>query len=265
MRIVFSEHHSDYQNYIFPYAIWGYPDEGETAAKMFAHGFLPASREMDRFYMCRHVRVNLESFQASSENRRILRKGQGISAELVPRESFDYSRQRRTAYKNYADIKFGKDVMTLKRLDALFGSKIITHCLVFRDEARDLEVGTVTLYLEPENLAFYYYAFYDLNYYARNLGMYMMTSTVQFFSQANYKRIYLGSCYNKNALYKTQFKGAEFFNGFGWSGNIKELKYLIKRDHPGVEQHLLETPEYCEKFYADDPAKFKSSTLFQIK
>src|SRR5665811_292880 len=148
MRIVFSEHHSDYQNYIFPYAIWGYPDEGETAAKMFAHGFLPASREMDRFYMCRHVRVNLAGFKASSENRRILRKGQGISAELVPRESFDYSKQRRIAYKNYSDIKFGKDVMTFKRLDALFGSEMITHCQVFRDESRDLEVGTVTLYLE---------------------------------------------------------------------------------------------------------------------
>jgi len=265
MRIVFSEHHSDYQNYIFPYVIWGFPDEGETAAKMFAHGFLPASRDMDRFYLCRHVRVNLENFQASSENRRILRKGQGISVELVPRESFDYTRQRRTAYKNYADIKFGKDVMTFKRLDSLFGSKMITHCLVFTDESKGCEVGTVTLYLEPGKLAFYYYAFYDLNYYARNLGMYMMTSTVQFFSEANYKHVYLGSCYNKNALYKTQFSGAEFFNGFGWSGDIRELKYLIKRDHPGVEQHLLETPEYCKRFYEDDPAKFKASTPFRIK
>jgi arginyl-tRNA--protein-N-Asp/Glu arginylyltransferase len=265
MRIVFSEHHSDYQNYIFPYAIWGFPDEGETAAKMFAHGFLPASMDMDRFYLCRHVRVDLGIFKLSSENRRILRKGEGISMELVPRESFDYSEQRRTAYKDYTDIKFGKDVMSFERLDALFSSKMITHCLVFRDESNGQEVGTVTLHLEPGNFAFYYYSFYDLNYHAQNLGMYMMTSTVQLFLEANYKHIYLGSCYKKNALYKTQFKAAEFFNGFSWSGNIKELKYLIERDHPGVEQHLLETPEYCEKFYDNDPTEFKASTTFQLK
>jgi len=264
MRIVFSEHHSDYQNYIFPYAIWGFPDEGETSAKMFAHGFLPASRKMDRFYLCRHVRVNLEGFQTTSENRRILRKGEGISAKLIPRDSFDYSKRRRKAYKNYADIKFGKDVMSFKRLDRLFGSKIVTHCLVFKDDSTGQEVGTVTLYLEPDNLAFYYYAFYDLNYYSRNLGMYMMTSTVQFFSEAKYNHIYLGSCYNKNALYKTQFSGAEFFTGFDWSGDIGELKYLIKRDHPGVEQHLLETAEYCRKFYEDDPSSFKEATLFRV-
>lgn len=265
MRIVFSEHHSDYQHYIFPYAIWGYPDEGETAAKMFDHGFLPASRDLDRFYLCRHVRVKLSDFSTSSENRRILRKGEGISAKLIPRESFDYSRERRSAFKNYADIKFGKDVMTLKRLDRLFGSKIVTHCLVFNDDSTGREVGTVTLYLEPGKLAFYYYAFYDLNYYSRNLGMYMMTSTVRFFSEEKYEHLYLGSCYNKNALYKTQFSGAEFFTGFGWSSDIRELKYLIRRDHPGLEQHLLETPEYCRKFYGEDPLSFKTSTPFRIK
>lgn len=265
MRIVFSEHHSDYQNYIFPYAIWGFPEAGETAAKMFAHGFLPASRKMDRFYLCRHVRVKLGAFQASSENRRILRKGEGISAKLIPRDSFKYSKRRRRSYKNYADIKFGKDVMTFKRLDRLFGSKMVTHCLVFTDDATGREVGTVTLYLEPGELAFYYYAFYDLNYYSRNLGMYMMTSSVKFFADAGYDYLYLGSCYNKNALYKTQFGGAEFFNGFGWSSNIAELKYLIRRDHPGVEHHLLETPDFCKRFYDGDPGVFRASTLFRLE
>ena len=40
-----------------------------------------------------------------------------------------------------------------------------------RDPSRGAEVGTATLYLEGKALAYYYYAFYDLNYYARNLGM----------------------------------------------------------------------------------------------
>lgn len=249
MKLLFSEHKSDYPNYIFPYAIWGFPEAGETPADIFAKGFLPASRNFERYYMCRHVRVALPEFSPSSENRRIFKKGKGIDLALLSRSEFDYTTERRHFFKTYADIKFGKDVMTFARLDTLFDAKIVSHVLLFTDSKSGKEVGAVTLYLEPPKLAFYYYAFYDLNYYERNLGMFMMTSAVARFAKLGFEYIYLGSCYSRNALYKTQFSGAEFFNGFKWSQNLKELKYLIKRDGQSVSQHLLETEEFLEKFY----------------
>lgn len=251
MRLLFSEYKSDYSHYVFPYAIWAIPEEGETPADLFNQGFLPSTRDLDRYYLCRQVRVDLRRFAPSSENRRILRKGEGITCTLVPRSKFDYTPERREFYKEYADIKFGKDVMTYARLDGLFHSRIITHLLLFHDTAANREVGTVTLYLQPPIMAFYYYAFYDLSYYRRNLGMYMMTSAVKFFAEQNFRYLYLGTCYSRNALYKTQFAGAQFFNGFRWSEDLKELKYLIQRDQHGVTQHLLETPEYQERFYGD--------------
>src|SRR5689334_20775110 len=122
MKLLFSEHKSDYDHYIFPYAIWALPESDETAADLFNAGFLPSSRNLDRFYLCRHVRVPLNEFKASSENRRILRKGSGIEVRLVPRDKFDYTPERRAFFKTYADIKFGKDVMSFERLDLLFGS-----------------------------------------------------------------------------------------------------------------------------------------------
>ena len=85
MKLVFSESQPDYGHYIFPYAIWAFPEPGETPADFFDRGFLPSSRELDRFYLCRQVRVNLRQHRPSSENRRILRKGEGISARLIPR------------------------------------------------------------------------------------------------------------------------------------------------------------------------------------
>ena len=214
------------------------PEPGETPGDFFDHGFLPSSRELDRFYLCRHVRVDLRRHRLSSENRRILRKGEGITAALVAREDFDYTAQRREFYKTYADIKFGKDTMSYDRLDSLFSGKITSHVLLFTDTKTGAEVGTVTLYLEPERLAYYYYAFYDLNYYSRNLGMYMMTSAVQFFVKRGFDFLYLGSCYLENALYKTQFAGAEFFNGVRWSDDLAELKYLIEREKKEVRHHF---------------------------
>jgi arginyl-tRNA--protein-N-Asp/Glu arginylyltransferase len=265
MKLLFSEQNSDYENYQFPYAIWAIPEDGESPADIFEAGFLPSSRNLDRFYLCRQVRVNLTKFRPSSENRRILRKGTGIEVKLVPREKFDYTLERREFFKTYADIKFGKDVMSFERLDALFAAPIISHLLVFTDLETTKDVGVATLYLEGKSLAFYYYAFYDLNYYARNLGMFMMTSAVALFAERSAKSLYLGTCYSDAALYKTQFTGAEFFNGFRWSDNLKELKFILNRDQKDLRQHLLETEEYRNGFYQGDLGKMTELGGFRVK
>lgn len=265
MKLLFSEAKADYGNYIFPYAVWAFPEAGETPGDLFQHGFLPSSRELDRFYLCRQVRVALAKYRPSSENRRISRKGDGIAVTLVPRAGFDYTGQRREFYKTYADIKFGKDVMSYDRLDALFTGKITSHVLVFTDTETGAEIGTATLYLEPERVAYYYYAFYDLNYYSRNLGMHMMTSAVALFAEGGYQFLYLGSCYSENALYKTQFSGAEFFNGVRWSANLDELKYLIRREQQEPRQHLLETEEYRQMFCDGDLPALAAASSFQVR
>jgi len=265
MKLLFSEQNSSYEHYQFPYAIWAVPEAGETPSDIFNAGFLPSSRNLDRFYLCRQVRLNLARFKPSSENRRILRKGAGIDVKLVTRDKYDYTPAKRDFFKTYADIKFGKDVMTFERLDALFNSPIISHLLVFTDVAGGNEVGVATLYVEGRELAYYYYAFYDLNYYARNLGMFMMTSAAAWFAERNFKQLYLGTCYSQTALYKTQFAGAEFFNGFCWSSDLDELKFIIRRDKKELTQHLLETVEYREEFYKGDLGKIAGASAFRVK
>ncbi len=264
MKLLFSEYKSDYTNYIFPYAIWAIPEPHETPAMIFASGFLPSSTEFERFYLCRHVRIDLNCFEVSSENRRIVRKCENIEFRLVPRGQFEYTKRWRKFCKTYTDIKFGKDVMTSDRLDSVFNSRIVSHVLIFTDTKTKKDVGLVTLYLEKESLAYYYYSFYDLNYYAQNLGIFLMTSAVDYFSEAGFKHIYLGTCYSRTALYKTQFKGAEFFNGFHWSDDLKELKFLIERDKGTVNKHLIETKAYQLEFYDGDLSRIVDNNGFPV-
>jgi arginyl-tRNA--protein-N-Asp/Glu arginylyltransferase len=265
MKLLFSEQKSDYARYQFPYAVWAVPEEGETPAEIFNAGFLPSSRNLDRFYLCRQVRVNLAKFKPSSENRRIRRKNANIESNLIPRRNYDYTPARRQFFKTYADIKFGKDVMGTERLDGLFASPIISHLLVFTDTQTGAEVGVATLYLENRHLAFYYYAFYDLNYYAQNLGMFMMTSAVERFAADGFANIYLGTCYSQTALYKTQFAGSEFFNGFRWSDDLTELKFIIERDKKDSPQHLLEAQEYRDEFYGGSLETITNAAIFRVK
>jgi hypothetical protein len=119
--------------------------------------------------------------------------------------------------------------------------------------------------LEGRELAYYYYAFYDLNYYARNLGMFMMTSAAVLFSERRCRRLYLGTCYSHNALYKTQFAGAEFFNGFRWSDDLAELKFILRRDAGELTEHLLEAEDYRRLFHDGSLEDIVAASVFRLK
>jgi hypothetical protein len=251
MKIVFSEAQPDYSHYLYPYAIWAFPEGNETAADLFNAGFLP-TRTPGRYYLCRQIRVDLGRFTPSSENRRISRKGQGIALSLLRRQEFEFSPARRGFALKYAEIRFGSGVMPRDRIDAIFDSGIVTHVLVFEEAASALELGFVFFFIQEGALGHYMYAFYDVEYLSRNLGMFMMTSAVNFFREAGYKHIYLGTCYSERALYKWQFAGCEFFNGNQWSENLEELKFLLRRQQENLPQHLLEDDRYLREFCAGD-------------
>lgn len=263
MRLLFSEAQADYAHYVFPYAVWAFPEAGETPADLFGAGFLPSSRALDRFYLCRQVRVDLRRFRLSSENRRILRKGEGLTVRLVPRAEFDFTAARRDFCLRYAHRKFGPDTMPPVRLDSLFAGRITSHLLLFEDAAAAKEVGLATLFLQEPAMGYYYYAFYDLDYFARSLGLFMMTSAVARLAELGLAHLYLGSCYSQSALYKTQFAGVEFFNGTRWSANLEELKYLVKRGEAPVAEHLLESQEYHRLFGAGEVHALASASLFR--
>lgn len=253
MKLLLSESQPDYSRYSYPYAVWAFPEDHETPADLLNAGFLPA-RTLERFYLCRHIRVDLRRFSPSSENRRILRKGDGIALKLLPRSEFEFTTARRDFAKQFAEARFGPDVMTYERLDATMASSAVTHILAFEESATGRELGFAVLYVERPRAAHYWFAFYDLEYLARNLGMFMMTSSVKLFAEQKFEYLYLGTCYSQRALYKWQFVGCEFSNGYRWSDNLQELKYLVKRQGENRPEHLLEDGYYLEEF-AGKPVK----------
>lgn len=264
MKLLFSETRSDYSRYLYPYVVWALPEPGERPSDFFNRGFLPAAPKMDRYYLCRNLRLPLAGWQPSSENRRILRKGAGLRAELLPRAAFEYSPARRDAWKAFADVRFGPEVMSFARLDTLMSSPVISHLLHFTDTASGREAGTALLFLEEPAVAFYSYAFYDLTGLDRNLGMFMMTQAAVLFAARGVRHLHLGTCYSRRALYKTRFDGIQFCNGWRWSSDLDELKYLLHRDQEQIGRHLLDVPEYTDRFYEGDPAVLAAASDFRL-
>ncbi|WP_415910872.1 hypothetical protein [Oleiharenicola sp. Vm1] len=260
MKLLFSEVRPNHADYVYPYAIWALPEAHETPADLLAAGFLPSNHALERFYLCRQLRVDLRKFAPSSENRRVLRKGEGIAATLVPRAEFEFTAARRDFCLAYTREKIPG--MTPERLASLFANPVTTHVVVFR-EADGRELGYVTLYHEPGRMAFYYYAFYDLAAPRPNLGIFMMTWTVRMLAESGCTHAYLGTCYSAAALYKTQFAGGEFFNGCGWSASLEELKHLLHRqDDAAARGHLLESAAYREAFLPEGLAAAAARSRF---
>jgi hypothetical protein len=222
---------------------------GETPAQLFNAGFMPASPRLDRFCLTRQVRVHLPQFRPSSENRRILRKGAGITGTLLPRAEFDFNASRRDALARLRRPPLGQrhyDAGTIGR--AHDRARQSRTCWCSHETATGRELGAAVMYLEEPAMAFYYYAFYDLTWFDKNLGMFMMTWAVDSFAQRGVKHFYLGTCYSERALYKTQFAGVQFFNGRRWSTDLNELKFMIRREQQPVTTHLLNTPDYTTPF-----------------
>ncbi|MCP5522190.1 MAG: GNAT family N-acetyltransferase [Verrucomicrobiales bacterium] len=265
MKLLFSETRSDYGRYVYPYVIWAIPEAGETAADCYERGFLPASPELGAFYLCRNLRVNLGEFSLTSENRRILRKNPGLEGRLIPRAEFDYTPERRGAWRTFADERFGVGVMPFERLDRLMNGAVISHLLSFVETETGGEVGNALLYVEAPRVAHYYYAFYDLGWRDRSLGLWMMTWAVRHFAGLGFRHLHLGTCYSRRALYKTQFRGTEFFNGNCWGTNIEELKFLLAREEQSPsDRHLLDNPAYLAWFYEEELARLVERSEFRL-
>lgn len=244
MKLFFGEFIADYDKYYFPYQVWLFKEEGDAIEKIYENGFLPIRSMQSVYFLSRSVRVDLSNFDLSSENRRIFKKTENFSAKVIPFSDFDYSPAVQKMCSNYADEKFGKDVLPTSTIRAIFKNGVYNSIIVFIENSSGKEVGYAVCYI-TKNLIQYAFSFYDLTYLKDNLGARMMLEAVLWGKINDKSYIYLGSCYGKESLYKTEYKGVEFFNGFSWSSSLDELKYLLER---GGIDYLFKDKEYLDTF-----------------
>ena len=244
MRILLSEARPDYAGYVFPYAVWGFPEPGDTPSTALSLGFLPSARDLSRWYLCRQVRVPLDKFRPNSENRRILRKGGGIAAEILPLEAFRATPERVDLCLEEARARWSSPP-SRERIEGIFRPPYTTHVAVFRDPD-GAEAGYVALLVDGD-AAFYSNAFPRPGHPFGSLGMFLMTETVRLLAERGLAHVHLGTCYSRSALYKTAFDGVEFYDGLRWSGRMDSLKAMIARQDAG-SGHLLEDPDWVGRF-----------------
>lgn len=228
MKIVFSENLPLYSEYLFPYSIYALRKE-DPIDGMYEAGFIPTRIRKDLYYLARGSRIDLGVFEPSSENRRVKRKVEDLSIELVSLKKFDYDYTIGKLAKDFYDAKFGKGTMSAQKMKWIFTSGAYTHVFVYSLDGKI--VGYCPLICNG-TLIHYAYPFYDLSIENPNMGMGMMLSAIEHAKETRRKYVYLGTVYTETSLYKTQFKGFQYFTGWKWSSDVKALKSLIRDGQP---------------------------------
>lgn len=262
MKLFFGEFEADYNNYHFPYQVWLLREEGDDIGKIYDAGFLPIRNKPGVYYLSRNVRVDLEKFSLSSENKRILNKTVSFEYQLMSLGEFEYSPSVQKFCKIYMDSRFGRGQITATGIRNIFQKGVYNHVFVWRKKGETRPVGYAVCFIN-ETLLQYAHAFYDLSETGVHIGIRMILQSVLWAHENKLKHAYLGTVYNESALsYKTEFTGVEFFNGFSWSANLVELKRLVAREN---DDYLLKDQDYLDSFWQGDLNALLSKNGTRVK
>ena len=247
MKTFLIENRADYSKYQFNYNLFCIQETVEEIPEIYDSGYLPYSDhqvlqhlEKPVFYMARSVRIRLENFNLTSENKRIRKR---IGSVLKPSVSIlnktDLSKKEILDFAYAYAQKRMKGAMPYERLEFIWNHPLLNK--VYRFDNQDDTIAYVWTN-EHRDMIHYWFSFYDLKYFQLGLGKWIMEQVISLAKEMGKKYIYLGTCYGQKSAYKIRdFRGIEFFDGNTWSTDIKKLKTKCKQDENGeTDKHDFE-------------------------
>src|SRR3989344_5603716 len=196
----------------------------------YEQGFVFVRTQKGAMQQTRSLRVDLNKFNLSSENRRILKKLPDLKLEKLPLplEKSQYSWGIHKLGKDYYANKFGDKIFSAGKIRQLLTDKNDSNFnLLLKFSENGNVIGYCIAYYNKEILH-YAYPFYDFQKYANTYAMGMMLKAILWAKASSKKYIYLGSATEDSDKYKLQFSGLSWFDGTSWSDNLEKLKNLLE-------------------------------------
>lgn len=202
----------------------------DSVNSFYNNGFVFTRISKGGMQQTRSLRINLEKFELSSENKRILRKNEAININSHPLPYQNYNWTIGKLGKDFYTTKFGDGTFSANKIKELFtdpDKSNFNRVLIYSIENQ--AVGYCICY-ETNQILHYSYPFYQLNdnhQLPPNLGLGMMLKAILSAKDQGKKYIYLGSASRPTDTYKLQFTGLEWFDGKGWKTDLEELKNIL--------------------------------------
>lgn len=232
----------------------------KSVTEMYGRGYVFTRLDKGVMHQTRSVRIDLSKFNLSSENRRILKKVANLSSQSTSLPMKDYDWQIGKMAKDFYDTKFGEGIMSAQKVKEMLTDKEKSNFNVLlkfnvnpeRSASTGTESGPLagssfsaafasserpvstdhsgfTICYSNDTILHYSYPFYDLKTAPKDMGLAMMTMTIQKMKESGLEYVYLGSLQRPGDTYKLQFEGLEWFDGKVWSSDLEEAKNILRQ------------------------------------
>ncbi len=177
----------------------------------------------------RSLRIDLNKFELSSENRRVLTRTEELVLSIQPIPYAKYEWTIHKMGKKFYEKKFGEKTFSAQKIKELIADEEKSNfnkLFIYKKDGNNIGY---CICLETKNILHYCYPFYQLqntNYQLPNLGMGMMLKAIVWAKENGKKYTYLGSFQRPSDVYKLQFTGLEWFDGKEWQNDLNELKKI---------------------------------------
>ncbi len=202
--------------------------DADSIDNMYENGYLFTRIGKGVMQQTRSLRIDLNKFELSSENKRILNKIPDLSQKITTLPLSDYNFSIGKIAKDFYEIKFGSGIMSAQKIKEMLTdhNKSNFNSLITFQNGSKINIGFVISYSSP-SIFHYSYPFYDLNNCSKDMGLAMMVSVIKYAKDNNKKYIYLGSLQRPTDNYKLQFSGLEWFDGNNWNSDLNEIKNIL--------------------------------------
>lgn len=198
----------------------------KNTSAMYERGFVFTRIGKGHMTQTRSVRIDLDKFALTSENRRVLKKIEGVKLGITPLPHPNYHWQIHKLGFDFYTKKFGAKTFSANKIKELLTTDKSNFNLLLEYIANTEPAGYAICF-ENSDWLHYAYPFYNLDAGIDNLGIGMMTKAIVWAKENGKKFVCLGSAQNPAAVYKTQFTGFEWFDKKKWRTDISELKRLL--------------------------------------
>ena len=180
--------------------------KSQNIEESYEHGFLPQRNDKSS------SRSNLSKYVLSSENRRILRKTDDFTFEVIPIEKFSFNIEiQKQCYHWIKSLGWQFPASSIKNV---FTNHIFNFVYVWKDNVG--HIAAYGLVYKTENISHIGYVFYNPELTHQNLPIRLVLQVIIDSHAQNLKYCYLGRFSKENGFYKRTMPGFEYFENNNW-------------------------------------------------
>lgn len=178
----------------------------------YQNGLLPQRNNKALFYSQSSCRSNLNKFNLSSENRRILRKTENFTFQKILLKDFEYNFSIQKEISDWIKT-LGWDFPT-SSLKNVFKNHIFNYLYIWKDNQNKIIAYSICYF--SKDISHIAYIFYHPSLAHSNLPIRLVLQTITDSHDLGLNYCYLGRFSQDTGFYKRNMPGFEYFQDNDW-------------------------------------------------